>query len=91
MDLCHNLKGRIVVYVLQCSPDSEGRETRYVGCSTNIERRTAEHLGLKSGGASWCKKHKPISVLEVRMCNNKEEAKTKSLQYLMAKSKSLLS
>ena len=25
-------------------------------------------------GAAWCKLHKPISVLEVRLCNNKEEA-----------------
>ena len=74
MDLCHNLKGRIVVYVLQCAPDAEGRECRYVGCSTNIERRTAEHLGLKAGGAAWCRKHKPVSVLECRVCNSKEEA-----------------
>lgn len=74
MDLCHNLKGRHVVYVLQYEPDVEGRETRYVGCSTNIERRTAEHLGLKAGGAAWCKKHKPKSVLECRVCQDKEKA-----------------
>jgi len=74
MDLCHNLKGMTVVYVLQCAPDAEGRETRYVGCSTNIERRMAEHLGLKEGGAAWCKKHKPVSVVECRVCQNKEEA-----------------
>ena len=74
MDFVHNLRGKHVVYVLQCEPDEQGNETRYVGCSTNIERRTAEHLGLKSGGAAWCKLHKPISVLEVRLCNSKEEA-----------------
>ena len=74
MDFCHNLRGKHIVYVLQCEPDADGNETRYVGSSSNIERRTAEHLGLKSGGAAWCKLHKPISVLEVRLCNNKEEA-----------------
>ena len=73
MDLCHKLKGRIIVYVLECEPDAEGNETRYVGGNINIERRTAEHLGLKSGGAAWCKLHKPTTVLEVRLCNSKEE------------------
>ena len=54
MDFVHNLRGKHIVYVLQCEPDEQGNETRYVGCSTNIERRTAEHLGLKAGGAAWC-------------------------------------
>ena len=74
MDFCHNLRGKQIVYVLQCEPDADGNETRYVGSSSNIERRTAEHLGLKSGGAAWCKLHKPTTVLEVRLCNSKEEA-----------------
>ena len=42
--------------------------------SQNIEMRTAQHLGVKSGGAQWTKTHKPISVLEVRLCQTKEEA-----------------
>ena len=65
---------KYIVYCLQCTPDENGNETRYVGYSTNIERRVSEHLGIKSGGASWCLKHKPVSVLEVRFCNNQEEA-----------------
>ena len=55
MDLVHNLKGKIVVYCLECEPDAEGRPFRYVGCTTNCERRMAEHMGMKEGGAAWCK------------------------------------
>ena len=74
VDLVHQLSGKHIVYVLQCEP-LDGKETRYVGTSTSIEKRTSEHLGLaKSKGASWCAKHKPVSVLEVRVCNTKEEA-----------------
>ncbi len=74
MDLVHNLKGKLFVYVLECQPGPDGQQYRYVGSSTNVERRMAEHLGMKAGGASWCKNHKPISVVEVRQCNTKEEA-----------------
>ena len=73
LDLVHQLRGKHIVYVLQCENDEQGRETRYVGCSQNIELRTAQHLGVKSGGAQWTKAHKPISVLEVRLCQTKEE------------------
>ena len=74
MDLVHNLKGKIVVYCLECEPDAEGRPFRYVGCTTNCERRMAEHMGMKEGGAAWCKSHKPVDVISVRVCNTKEEA-----------------
>ena len=74
MDLVHNLKGKIVVYCLECEPDPEGRPFRYVGCTTNCERRMAEHMGMKEGGAAWCKSHKPVDVISVRVCNTKEEA-----------------
>ncbi len=60
------------MYVLSCDPEAEGRAHRYVGASTNIEHRTAEHLGLKSGGSAWYKLHKPVSLFEVRVCQNKE-------------------
>ena len=74
MDLVHNLKGKIVVYCLELEPDEEGRPYRYVGTTSNCERRCAEHMGVKDGGAAWCKLHKPIDVLSVRVCQNKEEA-----------------
>ena len=73
MDLVHNLKGKIVVYCLECEPDAEGRPFRYVGCTNNCERRMAEHMGMKEGGAAWCKSHKPVDVISVRVCNTKEE------------------
>ena len=34
----------------------------------------AEHMGVKEGGAAWCKSHKPVDVISVRVCNTKEEA-----------------
>ena len=75
MDLVHQLKGRIIVYVLECEPLPDGRPIRYVGTTNNCERRTAEHMGIANGkGASWCLTHKPIDIISVRVCNTKEEA-----------------
>ncbi len=75
MDLVHDMNGKIVVYCLECEPDSEGRPFRYVGCTTSCERRMAEHMGVANGnGAAWCKTHKPIDIISVRVCNSKEEA-----------------
>ncbi len=74
MDFVHNLKGKIVVYALELEPDEKGRPYRYVGVSENIERRCAEHCGVKSGGASWTKHHPPVDVLSVKLCETREEA-----------------
>ena len=73
VDLVHQLSGRHIVYVLECEA-SEGRPYRYVGSSTNIEKRLCEHLGPKKGGASWCALHKPTDIVSCRVCNTKEEA-----------------
>ncbi len=74
MDLVHNPKGKLVVYVLECEPGPDGQPCRYVDSSANVERLIAEHAGVKAGGAPWCKLHQPTSVVEVRDCNTKEEA-----------------
>ena len=74
LDLVHQLKGKHIVYVLELQPGEDGKKRRYVGSTTNVERRTAEHLGVKSGGAAWCKKYKPIDVISVRIVDSKEEA-----------------
>ena len=44
MDLVHNLKGKIVVYCLECEPDAEGRPFRYVGCTNNCLRSNSSRL-----------------------------------------------
>ncbi len=62
------------MYVLECEPDAAGRPYRYVGSSCNSERRNAEHRGVNAGGAAWYNIHKPNSVIEIRVCENKEEA-----------------
>ena len=74
LDLVHQLRGRHIVYVLALEPGEDGQPRRYVGSSSNAERRMAEHLGVKAGGAAWCKKHKPIDVLTTRVVETKEEA-----------------
>ena len=73
VDLVHQLSGKYVVYVLECEP-TDGKPYRYVGQSTNIEKRVCEHVGLKKGGASWCALHKPTDIVTCRVCNTKEEA-----------------
>ena len=74
LDLVHQLKGKHIVYVLALMPGEDGKPRRYVGSSCNIERRLAEHLGVKTGGAAWCKKYKPIDVISVRVVDSQEEA-----------------
>ena len=74
LDLVHQLRGRHIVYVLALEPGEDGQPRRYIGSSCNCERRMAEHLGVKTGGAAWCKKHKPIDVLTTRVVETKEEA-----------------
>ena len=62
-------------YVLQCEPCPEtGNEIRYVGVTRDCERRTAQHCGMKSGGAKWREEHSHIDVLSVRICETEEEA-----------------
>ena len=74
LDLVHQMRGKLVVYVLALEPDSEGREFRYVGTTQNLERRMAEHTGVKKGGAAWCAKHKPVDIISVKVCQTTEEA-----------------
>ena len=74
LDYVHQLKGKHIVYVLALQPGEDGKPRRYVGSTTNVERRMAEHLGVKSGGAAWCKKYKPTDVISCRVVDSKEEA-----------------
>ena len=74
LDLVHQLRGKYVVYCLALEPGEDGRPRRYVGSTNNCERRMAEHLGVRRGGAAWCKKHKPIDVISVKIVDSKEEA-----------------
>ena len=61
------------MYVLALQSE-DGKPRRYVGSSANVERRMAEHLGVKSGGAAWCRKYKPVDVLSVKCVETPEEA-----------------
>ena len=74
LDLGHQLRGKTIVYVLALQPGEDGKPRRYVGSSSNVERRMAEHTGMKSGGAAFCKKFKPIDVISVKCVDSAEEA-----------------
>ncbi len=73
LDLVHQMKGKLVCYVLELEPEN-GRAFRYVGTTHNIERRMAEHTGMRKGGAAWTAKHKVKDILSCRVCQTEEEA-----------------
>ena len=75
MDLVHKCKGKILIYVLACEPDTAtGNEIRYVGQTRDCEKRTCQHCGIQNGGAKWTTLHPPIDVLSVRVVETDEEA-----------------
>ena len=79
LDLVHQLRGKTIVYVLALQPGEDGKPRRYVGSSSNVERRMAEHTGMKSGGAAFCKKFRPIDVISVKVVDSAEEAAAKEV------------
>ncbi|GAA4273732.1 GIY-YIG nuclease family protein [Aquimarina gracilis] len=54
------------VYVLLLENDKY-----YIGITTEIGRRFEEHQGQDYQGANWCKKYKPIKVIEEVETNTK--------------------
>ncbi len=74
MDLVHKCKGKKIVYVLQCEPCPEtGNEIRYVGQTSDCEKRVAQHMGISSGGAKWTEAHPPIDIISVRKVDTEDE------------------
>ncbi|MBQ7617710.1 MAG: GIY-YIG nuclease family protein [Desulfovibrio sp.] len=45
------------VYLLRCADQS-----LYCGVTTDLERRLAEHNGLRKGGARYTKSRRPVSL-----------------------------
>lgn len=57
------------VYLLECA-DS----TYYCGVAKDIERRVAEHNGLRAGGAKYTRSRRPVKLLAFTICRDKQEA-----------------
>ncbi len=62
------------MYVLLCEPDEEGNERRYIGQTTNCERRICQHCGVDGGGAKWAEAYRPIGIISARVVETDEEA-----------------
>jgi len=58
-----------IVYVLECEPGNYF----YVGYTSDADTRLFNHFIGK--GAEFTKKYKPIKIVEIRPCNNIEQAK----------------
>ena len=62
------------VYLLECA-DS----TYYCGVAKYLDRRLAQHNGLRAGGAKYTRSRRPVKLLASRMCRDKKSAY--SLEY----------
>ena len=74
LGLVHKQKGTICSYVLKLEGDSNNEFYVYVGWTNDLEKRMLEHTGIREGGAAFCKLHKPIELLSVKIHQSAEEA-----------------
>ena len=57
------------VYILECA-DS----TYYCGIAKYIDRRLAQHNGLRAGGAKYTRSRRPVKLLAFKACDDKKSA-----------------
>ena len=62
------VKGTHCAYALRLQGDAHATEYYYVGSTSDIQTRIAQHTGAIPGGAKWTALHPPISVLDVVPC-----------------------
>ena len=74
LNLIHKQKGTICSYCLKLEGDEENEYYVYVGWTNDLEKRMLEHTGIRKGGASFCKLHKPIEILAVKIHESEQEA-----------------
>ena len=74
LGLVHKQKGTICSYCLKLEGDDENEYYVYVGWTNDLEKRMLEHTGIREGGASFCKLHKPIEILAVKIHESEQEA-----------------
>ncbi len=67
---CSNNHAKLwYVYLLRCAD-----ETLYCGITTDMERRLAEHNGLKSGGAKYTRSRRPVQLCSHAHCESRSAA-----------------
>ena len=62
------VRGTHCAYALRLQGDHNAPEYYYVGSTSDIQTRIAQHTGAIPGGAKWTALHPPVSVLDVVPC-----------------------
>lgn len=57
------------VYLLECADG-----TYYCGVTNCLDRRLAQHNGLRPGGAKYTRPRRPVTLLAFRICPDKRSA-----------------
>ena len=73
-NLTNAVKGTHCAYALRLEGDSESHQYIYVGSTTDIQTRIAQHTGAIPGGAKWISLHKPVEIINVIPCENAFQA-----------------
>ena len=62
------VKGTHCAYALRLQGDAIAPDYTYVGSTSDIQTRIAQHTGAIPGGAKWTAIHPPVAVLDVVPC-----------------------
>ena len=68
------VKGTHCAYALRLEGDAHAHEYYYVGSTTDLQTRIAQHTGAIPGGAKWTALHPPTNVMDVVPCANAFQA-----------------
>ena len=68
------VKGTHCAYALRLEGDADAHEYYYVGSTTDLQTRIAQHTGAIPGGAKWTALHPPTNVMDVVPCANAFQA-----------------
>ena len=68
------VKGTHCAYALRLERDAHAYEYCYVGSTSDLQTRIAQHTGAFPGGAKWTALHPPTNVMDVVPCANAFQA-----------------
>ena len=73
-NLTDAVKGTHCAYALRLQGDANAPEYTYVGSTSDLQTRIAQHTGAIPGGAKWTALHPPTAVLDVVPCHSAFQA-----------------
>ena len=68
------VKGTHCAYALRLQGDATAPDYTYVGSTSGLHTRIAQHTGAIPGGAKWTALHPPVAVLDVVPCHSAFQA-----------------